>query len=98
MKIYDKAEWQIDGGVDKSSVAQHFKLLFNWLSTKGLLNNDGHEILELDAYGDTSLHSDLLTDEGNSFVEKTYDEVVKSHRYGTEDFIKALEERYTKKS
>lgn len=97
MKVYDKAEWQIDGGVDKPIVERHFKLLFSWLNAKGLLSSDGKEIFELDSFGDVSLHSGLLTNEGNIFIDKNYDEIAKMFSYGDNSFVKGLDERYGKK-
>lgn len=93
MKIYDKAEWQIDAGIDKSLVTEHFKLIFGWLNKNGLLNDDGKEIYQLNSFGDISLHNDLLTDEGCSFIEKNYDEIARQFRYGSLDFINALKDR-----
>ncbi|MDR2132556.1 MAG: hypothetical protein LBP30_04335 [Clostridiales Family XIII bacterium] len=90
MRIYDKAEWQIDGGIDKSSVSEHFKLLFEWLNENGLLNDDGKEICELGSFSEVSLHSELLTDLGRSFIENHYDDVASKHRYDNSDFIDAL--------
>ena len=96
MKVYDKSEWQIDGGVDRHIVEKHFNQLFSWLNAKGLLSSDGQEIFELDSFDDVSLHSGLLTDEGNVFVEKNYNEIIKLFSYGDNNFIKGLEEQYGK--
>lgn len=96
MKIYDKGAWHLDAGLDQATVSQHFELLFHWLSEKNLLNHNGDEIVQLNLYDDASLHSDLLTVQGNDFMEKSYHAVSQSHRYATNDFIKALEDHYAK--
>ena len=43
MKIYDKARWQIEGGINKSAVINHFKFIFDWLDKMNLLSIYGEE-------------------------------------------------------
>ena len=43
MKIYDKARWQIDGGMDKEIVIKHFEFMFSWLDKYNLLTEYGKE-------------------------------------------------------
>lgn len=97
MKIYDKAKWQIDAGISKSIVTEHFKLIFGWLNKNGLLNDDGKEIYQLNSFEDVSLHNGLLTKEGCFFIEKHYDEIARQFRYGSLDFINALNDRFKSK-
>ena len=41
MKIYDKAIWQIDGGIPSNLVVNHFKIVFTWLEKHDMLNEIG---------------------------------------------------------
>ena len=94
MKIYDKSAWQIDAGIDETVVTTHFKLLFTWLKEKNMLSEEGMELYELDSFSDLSLHERLLNDEGNSFVDSVYDELIGNVPYGSEEIIEYLNVRY----
>lgn len=95
MKIYDKANWQIDGGVSQKTVVKHFKLVFEWLKDHNYLNNNGIEVLELDDFGNASLNDSLLTKEGNHFVSRYYDKLVKEVPYGDDSILEMLDAMYT---
>ena len=94
MKVYDKSAWQIDAGVNKGTVAEHFKLLFSWLNSKGLLNEEGIEVYELNSFSDTSLHEGLLSKEGNVFIGKFYDKLLEEIQYGNKEVVDYLNDRY----
>lgn len=47
LKIYDKAQWHIDGGEDKISVVDKLKIILHFLLDKGLLSSEGKEIVNL---------------------------------------------------
>jgi hypothetical protein len=95
VKIYDKADWQIDGGVSKQTVIKHFKLVFEWLKDHHYLNNDGLEVLELNDFANVSLNDSLLTKEGNDFMSRYYDKLIKEVPYGDESIPTRLDAIYT---
>lgn len=76
MKIYDKAEWHIDGGEDKKEVIRKFELIFSILKTKDMLSDEGKEVMEVGIDGSISLHECMLTAEGNLFMEQHYDSII----------------------
>lgn len=76
MKIFDKAQWHIDGGEDKTAVIEKFKAVFAFLEEQNFLNADGLEILGLGIDGSISLNANMLTDEGREFLSDHYDEVI----------------------
>lgn len=43
LKIFDKAQWQIDGGIPEELVVNHFNLVFLWLDKHELLSDEGKE-------------------------------------------------------
>jgi len=94
MKVIDKASWQIDGGIRHTDVVAHFRKIFTWLATKGLLTAEGKEIMEIGIDESVSLHERLVTSEALSFLEATYDDYVKSYPYGTDEDSSALEKSY----
>ena len=47
MKIFDKASWQTDGGMDEEVVIAHFQFIFEWLKEHNMLNMDGLESWEI---------------------------------------------------
>jgi len=94
MKIYDKSTWQIEAGIDKVVVSKHFELVFQWLKEKKLLSLDGIEVCELGSFSDVSLHEGLLTESGNAFLRKIYDDLLKTIQYGSLDVIKYLDSKY----
>lgn len=75
MNIYDKAAWHIDAGENISEVTERFRLIFQYLSANNLLNEDGEEILEMGIDESTSLHSDLLTNDGKNFLDEYYEKM-----------------------
>lgn len=81
MKIYDKASWQIDNGIDRNVVIGHFAFVFNWLQKCGMLNENGLEILDIGIGQDASLNNSLVTEEGAKFLNQFYDELVKHSEY-----------------
>lgn len=81
MKIFDKASWQIDNGIDESIVVAHFEFIFEWLNEHKMLNSDGMEILEIGIDSDVSLHEGLVTENGLNFLNKFYDKLITDSRY-----------------
>ena len=75
-KVYDKAAWHLDGGESIHSVLTHFTFMMAWLSKNGLLSTEGKEIEELGVDDSISLHSRMLTEKGNAFMEKYCDKYI----------------------
>lgn len=92
--VYDKAKYQIENGIDISTVKKHFEIIFNWLSSKSLLSDEGQEILEIGIDSEVSLNSKMLTDEGNKFISKHYDEILKNHKYGDKNISQFLDKLF----
>ena len=92
MKIIDKASWQIDGGIRSSIVVAHFKRIFSWLEAKGLLTQEGKEVLEFGIDDSVSLHERLVTPEALAFLDAKYDDYLKCNPYGKDSDSSALEE------
>lgn len=76
IKVYDKVSWHTDGGEDEAEVIEKFKIVFEFLNIKHLLNKDGKEVYRTGIDSSTSLHSGLVTDEANAFLTEYYDEVI----------------------
>ena len=79
MKSYDKAAWHIDGGEDAAEVILRFKSLFEFLSEKKLLTEDGIETFEYGMDSSVSLNSTMVTAEGEAFLDSYYDEIIKQN-------------------
>lgn len=97
IKIYDKAEWQIDGGIPSELVVNHFKIVFTWLKKHDMLSEEGKEELEDGIDSEASLNEELLTQEGTSFLDKYYDKflmVIAKEKYGKNDSIEELDKLY----
>ena len=95
MKIIDKASWQIDGGMPKNLVLQHFKTIFTWLDGKDMLTSEGKEELGFGIDETASLHEKLITQNALEFFETRYDDYLKSIKYGNDDGGFALERLYS---
>ncbi len=94
MKIFDKAEWQIDGGINKTIVVKHFKFIFDWLKANDMLSEDGLEIFDVGIDEETSLHERLVTCDGCKFLEKNYDELISKSKYDIEIAKNLIDEMY----
>jgi hypothetical protein len=90
LKIYDKAAWHIDNGMAPEKVIKHFETVFSWLEEKGFLNDSGKEIIEIGIGSDASIHEELLTPDGNEFLSKYYDDIIKKTEYSTDKTIVLL--------
>ena len=97
MTIYDKAAWQIDGGIPEDLVVSHFRTVFLWLHSHDLLSEEGLEELE-DGIDDCAvLHERLVTEEGRDFLDACYDEylmAVAKDKYGMDHNGEELEKIY----
>lgn len=81
MTVYDKASWQIDNGINKNVVIEHFSTVFKWLKKHDMLNKDGNDILSFGIDEDTSLDDQLITDEGKRFLSEYYDKLIEISQY-----------------
>lgn len=91
MEVFDKVSWQVDGGVEKSIVINHFDFMFSWLHEKGLLSAQGEEMYKFGADGSTSISDNDLTDEGSKFMKKYYDTYISKVEYGVHEDTELLD-------
>ena len=94
LEIYDKASWHIDECVPKEIVLKHFEQMFTWLNNKNMLNDDGKEILNIGIDESVSLNENMLTSEGNKFMDSYYDKIVSESLYDVSKEEKLLDECY----
>ena len=94
MKIYDKARWQIEGGVDEEAVIEHFKFMFTWLDEFNLLTECGKETKEGIVDEDVVLTEEMVNYSGQMFLDKYYDEYISAIQYGVKEDAELLEKMY----
>ena len=94
MKIYDKAQWHIDAGEDPQEVIGKFREVFSFLASHNMLSDDGLEIFEFGIDSSVSLNEKMVSEEGNHFLEKYYNEVINCSAQSIGD---ELEKKYTDK-
>lgn len=87
MRVYDKAQWHIDAGEDKSEVVNKFKAIFTFLNEESLLSPDGKEIFDLGIDGSICLNDKMLNNNGKVFIVKYYDRVI---NYNSEKIVDEL--------
>lgn len=80
MKIYDKAAWHIDGGENIDDVITRLRKVFLFLDESGMLNEEGKETLEYGMDSSVSLNSNMVTKEGNIFLDACYDHVINTKK------------------
>ena len=81
MKIFDKASWQIDNGMNEEVVIAHFKFIFEWLKEHNMLSPSGLEILDIGIDEDVSLHEGLVNERGLHFLDEYYDKLIADSQY-----------------
>jgi hypothetical protein len=84
LKTIDKAAWQIDAGVSPDVVVAHFNKIFKWLDAKGMLTDEGQELMELGIDQSVSLHERLVTENALGYLESRYDDYISQYPYGTD--------------
>lgn len=94
MNIYDKARWQIDGGIKEEAVVAHFKFIFEWLNEYKLLSDYGVETLSDGIDEEVILTDEMLNVGGKNFLDKYYDEYVSQIEYGVREDADLLEKLY----
>jgi len=96
MNIYDKASWQLDGGMDLEVVIKHFELMFDWLNEKNFLSDDGKEMLEIGIDDSISLNENHVTSEGKDFLDSIYDKLISESDYDVTIEKELLDKFYRK--
>ena len=97
MEIFDKAAWQIDGGVPADLVVSHFNTVFKWLNDHEMLSDEGIEEFEDGIDEEASLNENLVTEEGASFLHAHYDDYLRAiaeDKYGSDENGEELEKIY----
>ena len=90
LKIYDKAQWHIDNGMEAEGVIKHFVFIFNWLNEFNLLSSDGIEMLDIGIDSSISLNEKMVNISGKNFLEKNYDKYISLIDYGKTNNSKLL--------
>jgi hypothetical protein len=91
LKIYDKAAWHIDGGEDEKEVVAKFKAIIEFLDSKGMLSKAGKEIIKSGIDESISIHENMLTNEGNNFMDTCYNNIINK---SSKSIKSALEREY----
>ena len=94
MNIYDKARWQIEGGIPENMVVAHFKFMFVWLNEYKLLSEYGVEILNDGINEDAILTDEMVNVGGKNFLDKYYDQYISQIDYGNKENTNLLKELY----
>lgn len=94
MEVFDKAKWQIDGGIDEAVVIAHFQIIFNWLHENHLLSKNGEQSYEFGIDEDTSLSENDVTLEAANFLKLYYDNYISMVAYGANEDIGIFSEMY----
>ncbi|MDY4079976.1 MAG: hypothetical protein SOY42_14545 [Clostridium sp.] len=76
MKIFDKAQWHIDAGEDANEVVSKIRKVFEFLDEKGMLTNEGKEMIDFGIDSSISLNERMVTEKGYKFLEKNYDNII----------------------
>lgn len=97
MKSYDKASWHIDGGEKESDVIARFKDVFTFLAEKKMLNEEGLETFEFGMDSSISLNSNMVTAEGETFLDAYYDVVLGKSPMDTVKNLQIVYEEYIEK-
>lgn len=91
LKIYDKAQWHIDAGEDADSCVKRIKEAFEFLQEKGMLSDEGKEMIETGIDSSISLNERMVTAQGKRFLERFYDDILQVPLEKVKD---GLEEKY----
>ena len=91
LEIYDKAQWHIDAGENPDTVIRKFEAVFQFLKAKGLLQQEGEEMLEIGIDSSISLHERMVTEKGKEFLKTCYDKVINQ---GADTITDSLEREY----
>lgn len=76
IKVYDKAQWHLDGGENKREVLNKFANIFKFLLKNNMLNEEGNEIVKDGIDSSVSLNEQVVNEEGKKFLNKYYDDTL----------------------
>ncbi|MBQ8133910.1 MAG: hypothetical protein IJ192_05850 [Clostridia bacterium] len=91
MKIFDKASWHIDSGMEETDVINKFKKIFDALDSLSLLSDEGYEILDFGIDDSISLNENMVNEKGRLFLEEYYDKII---GYDTNNIAEELHKKY----
>lgn len=94
MKIYDKARWQIDGGIDEKNVIAHFEFMLSWLDEFELLTAYGKDVKNGVIDDEAIISEEMVNHLGQVFLDKYYDEYISLIHYGVKEDKELLEKMY----
>ena len=97
IKTYDKVKWHFPDGKNCSSLEAgklHIEVLMKWLKLHSLLSEYGKEIFEIGVDQDTSITSQMLTQEGRNILDKCYDKWLRTVVYGKKPSTSLLDGYY----
>ena len=94
MEVFDKVKWQVNGGVDKRVVIEHFKFVFSWLHDNQLLSKEGEQSYEFGIDEDTSLSENDVNEIGADFLKKYYDDYISKIEYGQKEDAELLSKMF----
>ncbi len=92
LRVYDKAQWHIDAGEVPETVLTRFKDTLCFLDEKGLLSEEGKEIIEMGVDSSVSIHERMLNEQGNGFMEQCYDAILAADAFKIGE---AMEKQYS---
>lgn len=96
MTIYDKARWQIEGGIEEELVIQHFRFMFQWLNDYNLLSEEGKKTYADGIDESSVLMDEYVNEEGKKFLDKFYDSYIEQIGYGESENLEILKGMYEK--
>ena len=94
MVVYDKAKWQIEGGIPVQNVVNHFSFIFEWLEKNDLLNEYGKQTHKIGLDEFLILCDEMVTEEGKHFLDKCYDEYIGKVEYGENENSEELDKMF----
>lgn len=97
-EVYDKAKWYLecDPPFPKKKIINHFKIIFDFLKEKDLLNEEGLEDYEFNRSEEDIFWAEQIKEEAHYFFHNYYDALVQSADYGSEQFRTNLIQWYAK--
>ena len=95
MVVYDKAKWQIAGGIIAENVIEHFSFMFNWLGKNSLLSEYGEFTWKSGVDESSILSDEMVTSEGKAFLDEKYDLYIGQIEYGVNEDSGVLDQMLT---
>ena len=92
MKVYDKASWHYPSNCPNlNDAVHHLEIVIEWLDEHDLLNDEGHEIVNLGIDEEAALTSEMLTEKGEKVIDEAYDDWLDGVEYGTSPSTERLD-------